>query len=368
MSEPANNKIKINVFGDLCLFGVDPNNFKFGNDVKELMQNSLNIGNLECPITNAETKKPLRSVNFKVPPKSLKILDGFHVLSLCNNHIGDYMDQGIQDTIKNVEEKGFKWFGVGKTYYEALNPCIIEWQGRKIAAFGAGRWANIGEEHQMGTAPEKIGKIKKLIKELKKQGCFVIPYFHWGYEYVRIPAPRERKIAKACIDAGADIVIGAHPHIYQAYEIYKGKHIFYSLGNAIFLSERFNNGMAMIIDDPRLFNSFAVSITLDGDKCEVETKGYQLSDTGLRLLTGEEEAKQKQELEEVSDILRLPYRKYWKHYYHQAVTSCKHHIRLRHDFQKIDERSFKDKVKIMLHANSQDLKNRLAHLFRWFFK
>ena len=364
----SESKIKINIFGDLCLFGVDPNSFKFGDDVKALMSDALNVGNLECPITEAETKKPLRSVNFKVPAESLSIIENFQVVSLCNNHIGDYLDQGIQDTIKNLEENDFKWFGVGKTYDEALKPCIIEWQGRKIALFGASRFTNIGEDHSWGTAVEKIGKLKKLIKDLKQQGCFVIPYFHWGYEYVRIPSPRERKIAKACIDAGADIVIGAHPHIYQAYEIYNGKHIYYSLGNAIFMSSCFNNGMAMILDDPRLFNSFAVSITLDGDKCEVETKGYQLSDTGLRLLTPEEERAQKKELEEVSNILRLPYEKYWKLYYRQAVTSCNHHIRLRHQFQKIDERSFKDKVKIMLRFNSQDFKNRLAHLVPWLFK
>ncbi len=360
--------LKINIFGDLCLYGIDPNKFKFGDDVKELMNGALNIGNLECPITEASTKKKLQAINFKVSPESLNILEGFHVVSLCNNHIGDYLDQGIQDTIKNLEEKGFKWFGVGKTYDEALKPCIIEWHGRKIAFFGASRFANIGEDHSWGTAVEKIGKLKKLIKELKQQGCFVIPYFHWGYEYVRIPSPRERKIAKTCIDAGADIVIGAHPHIYQAYEIYNGKYIFYSLGNAIFLADNFNNGMAMILDDPRLFNSFAISITLDGDKCEVETKGYQLSDTGLRLLTNEEELTQKQELEAVSDILRLPYRKYWKVYYRQAIISCNQHIKVRHKFQKFDDRVFKDKIKIMFNFNSQDLRNRLAHLFHWFFE
>ena len=360
--------LKVNIFGDFCLFGIDPNNYKFGDDIKALMSGAVNIANLECPITDADTPKPLQNVNFKVAPELLKILDGFQVVSLCNNHIGDYLDQGIQDTIKHVEEKGLKWFGVGPTYYEALKPCIIESQGRKIAFFGASRWCNIGE-HKWGTAVEKTGKLKKLIKELKAEGCIVIPYFHWGYEYVRIPAPLQRKIAKACIDAGADIVIGAHPHIFQAYEVYKGKYIYYSLGNTVFQSANFNNGMAMIIDDPRLFNSFFVSITIDeNNDLHPEPKGYQLSDTGVRLLTPEEEQKQKEELEEVSNVLRLPYEKYWKLYYRQAVTSCKHHIRLRHQFQKIDERSFKDKVKIMLNFNSQDFKNRLAHLVPWLFE
>jgi poly-gamma-glutamate capsule biosynthesis protein CapA/YwtB (metallophosphatase superfamily) len=360
--------LKINIFGDLCLYGIDPLNFRFGDDIKGLMNGALNIGNLECPITEASTKKKLQTVNFKVSPDYLNIIEDFQVVSLCNNHIADYLDQGIQDTIRNVEKKGIRWFGVGKNYDEALNPCVLECQGHKIAIFGSSRFANFGKGHVWGTAVEKIGKLKKLIKDLKQQGYFVIPYFHWGYEYVRIPSPRERKIAKACIDAGADIVIGAHPHVFQAYEVYKGKHIFYSLGNAIFLAENFNNGMAMIMNDPRLFNSFAVSITLNDEKYTVETKGYQLSDTGLRLLNREEEQAQKKELEEVSNILRLPYEKYWKLYYRQAVTSCNHHIRLRHQFQKIDEKSFKDKFKIMFNFNSQDLRNRLAHLFHWFFE
>ena len=365
----SSNEIRINVFGDFCLVGVDPNNYKLGDDVRALMSGAINVANLECPVTSAETKRSLRSVNFKVEPELLEVLDGFQAVSLANNHIADYLDQGIQDTIKHVDEKGLKWFGVGKTYTEALKPCIIECQGRKIAFFGATRWANPDSEHEWGTAVERIGKLKKLIRELKSSGCIVIPYFHWGYEYVRIPAPKERGIAKACIDAGADIVIGGHPHIFQGYEVYKGKYIYYSLGNTVFQSERFNNGMAMIIDDPRLFNSFLVSITIDENGIlHPEPKFYQLSDTRVRMLTEEEAAAQKKELEKVSDILRLPYRKYWKRYYHQAVTSCKHHIYMRKNFQKIEERSFKDKLRIMLFFNSQDLRNRLAHLVPWLFE
>lgn len=296
----SSNEIRINVFGDFCLVGVDSKNYKLGDDVRAFMSGAVNIANLECPVTNAETKRSLRSVNFKVDPGLLKVLDGFQVVSLANNHIADYLDQGIQDTIRHVEEKGLKWFGVGKTYEEALKPCIIECQGRKIAFLGATRWANPGSEHEWGTAVEKTGKLKKLIKQLKAEGCIVIPYFHWGYEYVRIPAPKERGIAKACIDAGADIVIGGHPHIFQGYEVYKGKYIYYSLGNTVFQSERFNNGMAMIIDDPRLFNSFFVSITIDENGVlHPEPKFYQLSDTGVRMLTEEEAFLQKKELEEV---------------------------------------------------------------------
>lgn len=362
------NKTRINVFGDLCLFGVDPNSFKFGDDVKGLMHDAVNVGNLECPVTDATTQKGYKSAHFKVPKESLKLLEGFQVLSLANNHIADYLEEGIQDTIKHVEEKGFKWFGVGTSYDEALKPCIIEAGYHKIAFFGASRWANIDRKHPTGTAPESISIIKKQIRALKALGCIVIPYFHWGYEYVRIPAPRERKIAKACIDAGADVVIGSHPHIYQGYEIYKGKPIYYSLGNAIFLSERFNNGMAPIKDDPRLFNAFFLQITLQDNQVQVQPIGYQLSDTGLRLLTPEEQEKQNQELEQVSEILRKPYIKYWKQYYHQAVSSCDHHIYMKHRFQKIDEKKTKDKLKILMNFNSQDLRNRLAHLFRFLFK
>lgn len=368
MSEPANNKIKINVFGDLCLFGVDPNNFKFGNDVKALMHEVINVGNLECPITDATTQKGFKSVHFKVSKESLKLLEDFQVLSLANNHIADYLEQGIQDTIINLNEKGFQYFGIGEATDEALAPLILKCDEYRIAFFGASRWANIDKDHPTGTAPENISKIKKQIRALKALGCIVIPYFHWGYEYVRIPAPRDRKIAKACIDAGADIVIGSHPHIYQGYEIYKGKPIYYSLGNAIFLSERFNNGMAPIKDDPRLFNAFFLQITLQDNQVQVQPIGYQLSDTGLRLLTPEEQEKQNQELEQVSEILRKPYIKYWKQYYRQAVSSCDHHIYMKHRFQKIDEKKPKDKLKILMNFNSQDLRNRLAHLFRFLFK
>ncbi len=116
------NCVKINIFGDICLSGINSNDYRFGEDVKSAISDSLNIANLECPITYSETIKPLCSVNLKASPDSLKILDSFQIVSLCNNHIGDYMDKGIQDTIKHIEEKGLKWFGVGDTYDDALKP------------------------------------------------------------------------------------------------------------------------------------------------------------------------------------------------------------------------------------------------------
>ena len=102
----SSNEIRINVFGDFCLVGVDQNNYKLGDDVRALMSGAINVANLECPVTSAETKRSLRSVNFKVEPELLKILDGFQAVSLANNHIADYLDQGIQDTIKHVAITG----------------------------------------------------------------------------------------------------------------------------------------------------------------------------------------------------------------------------------------------------------------------
>ena len=94
---------------------------------------------------------------------------------------------------------------------------------------GATRYANARRCY--GTAPENIRRLQKIIRNMKKEGCFVVPYFHWGYEYIRTPSPHERKIARVCINTDAYLVVGSHPHIYQAVEKYKKRMIFYSLVN-----------------------------------------------------------------------------------------------------------------------------------------
>ena len=224
--------VLLNFFGDICLQGIDTRYFTFGDSLNQLMQQRINIGNLECAITESSKKKPFQPVCLSASRDSLSLLKPFQILSLANNHIQDYCDQGCEDTVEALNRENFQHFGLEKTVQEAIAPLQIEHEGIKLAFIGATRYANA--KNGIGTSPENLSRLGPIIRKLKKENFFVVLYLHWGYEYVRLPAPRERKIAHRCIDYGADLIIGAHPHFYQCMETYRNKSIFYSLGNFIF--------------------------------------------------------------------------------------------------------------------------------------
>jgi hypothetical protein len=356
--------MRLNFFGDISLFNIDYSSFKYCNGFSELVDSAdFNIGNMECPITNIDFKEENQAINMSAAKESIHLLKPFQIVSLANNHVRDFKEQGIIDTISVLEENNIKYFGVGKTQKEAIEALLIEKDGYKLAFFGATRYANASPEKGLGTAKDSFSLMKKHIKQLKKEGYFVIPYFHWGYEYVRIPSPKERKLAHKCIDAGADIVIGSHPHIYQGIEEYKGKTIVYSLGNFVFHSSVFD-GLAPIDNDPRLNESFAFAIKINKDfSYKTEIHGYLTKDAGISFYDIEKNEKLIEEVKEPSQILKASKIKYLRAYYNQAYEISKQNIKVRKKYQNIDKQSFKNKLLIYKTANIQDIKNKIAAIF-----
>lgn len=355
--------MKLNFFGDISFFNIDYNNFKYCSRFNELVRAAdYNIGNLECPITEIDLKEENQAVNMSASKDSIVLLKELQIVSLANNHVRDFKEQGIIDTINELDKNGIKHFGVGKTQKDAIEALLVEKDGYKLAFFGATRYANASKEKGLGTAKDSFSLMKKQIKRLKKEGYFVIPYFHWGYEYVRIPSPKERSIAHKCIDAGADIVIGSHPHIYQGIEEYKGKIIVYSLGNFVFHSSVFD-GLAPIDNDPRLNESFAFSINIDKDfSYTTEIHGYKTKDNGVFFYSFEENEKLIEEVRESSKILCESKIKYLQAYYNQAYEISKQNVKVRQKYQNIEKQSLKNKILIYRTANIQDIKNRLVGL------
>lgn len=355
--------MKLNIFGDISLYNINANNFKFDRHFESLTSAAdFNIGNLECPITESDEKEAHQVMYMTAPADSLKLLKPFHILSLANNHIRDFGTKGVFDTIAALDEKGFQHFGAGRTIDEAIAPVFLEKNGIQVAILGATRYANATAENGGGTAPDSVSLLKKQIKKLKRDGFFVLLYLHWGYEYVRIPSPRERNIARCCIDAGADLILGAHPHIYQGVETYRGKKIFYSLGNFIFHSSVYHL-LSPLSDDRPMRESFAVSVEIDDDhNYRTNIHGYELSDDGVAFYAPERNAQLVEEVDSVSEILRQPRFRYLREYYRQAYRISEQNIKMRNQFQKADELSFREKLKLYRSANGQDLKNRVAHL------
>ena len=356
--------MKLLFTGDISLYNIDYQNFEFSDTFKKLISCcSLVIGNLECPITDSTLKEENQAVNMSASASSMKLLKPFQIVSLANNHIRDYKSQGIKDTINALEREGIRYFGAGKTQNEALEPIEIVIKGFKLALLGATRYSNATSKNGGGTARDKITILSRKIRRLKKEGYFVVPYFHWGYEYIRIPSPRDRKIAHRCIDAGADLIIGSHPHIYQVIEEYKGKTIVYSLGNFIFHSSVFKE-LSPIEKDPRLNESFVFTVEVKEDHSyESSIYGFHTNDFGIQFYNDTKNKKLISEINEVSAILKGTRLAYLKAYYKLTYDISKQNIRVRKNFQNFQKLDLNNKIKVYRTANLQDLKNRMWGYF-----
>lgn len=193
----------------------------------ELAKYDLSIANLEGPITDTSfNMKRAQAMSFTFDPKFVAPLaKHFDVVSLANNHTHNFLEKGLQSTKKYLNDDGVQYFGdpLNRT---GLVGRIVEKNGFKIALVGY---------HAFG-APESVGipVVEKAIRELKTQADVVIVMPHWGAEYKPKPISSQVVAAHRFIDAGADMIIGGHPHVVESTEVYKGYMIYYSLGNFIF--------------------------------------------------------------------------------------------------------------------------------------
>jgi poly-gamma-glutamate capsule biosynthesis protein CapA/YwtB (metallophosphatase superfamily) len=158
-------------------------------------------------------------------------------VSVANNHIGDAGDTGILQTLANLRKRGLKYSGAGKDLAAARKPAILEAKGVKVAvlAYDAIAKSYFAGRTETGSAQLTLHMARTGIVAARKAGADVVIVFpHWGVEYRGMPFERQQKLARDILDAGADMIIGNHAHYAAAMEVYKGKPIWYALGNFVF--------------------------------------------------------------------------------------------------------------------------------------
>lgn len=192
-------------------------------------QADILLGNLEGSIVSK--KKNFGHMVFGFLPDTAPILKnfGFDVVALANNHALDQGWEGHDSTKRYLTEAGIGWFGHPKGELHEENAHYIRARGKTFAFVGL---EDVFKE--AGDEQKAIENIKQVIPLIKAQADYVIVSPHWGVEYTPKPTQRQRNFAHAFIDAGADFIIGHHPHVVQEKEEYRGKRIYYSLGNFIF--------------------------------------------------------------------------------------------------------------------------------------
>lgn len=214
--------------------------FPFLKIADELKRADLVFGNLESQISD-QGKNVGSAYSFRAQPEAIKGLRfaGFDVLSLANNHALDYGRDALADSLNRLIDASISPVGAGSES-QAYAPLIKTVRGNRIAFFaytdqGPETWPAKGETLGLArVSSENLDRIKADIGLAKELADVVIVSLHAGNEYETEPNQNQTAFARSFIDAGADLVVGHHPHVVQNSEEYQGKQIFYSLGNFVF--------------------------------------------------------------------------------------------------------------------------------------
>lgn len=230
---------KILVTGDLVVNTQYDPHTQIDRELLELFSNSqLNISNLEAPVTDSNSKILKTGPYVKSDKKSienvLKALN-IHVVTLANNHVLDYDEKGVTDTIQFCRDINIRSVGAGTNLEEAKKALFVNTNEGKIAIinFAENEWSSATKD-TAGANPMDIIDNTRQIREARELADFVMVIVHGGHEYYNLPSPRMKKHYRFYADQGADIVISHHTHCISGYEEYNGVPIYYSLGNFLF--------------------------------------------------------------------------------------------------------------------------------------
>lgn len=202
--------------------GFDP----FGNLIRG--NKDYWVGNFEGVASEHSDNTGDASKYFRICPDYLKNLRHFDAYGIANNHAMQHGSKAYERTFSYLESLGCVCFGsdVKKTQ-------IIEHQGRKISLTGfSQRIDNFSKEPSYWYNPE-YNDIKDEYLKIPSE-AYKVAFVHWGDEFISYPSTHQKRFAHWLIDLGFDLIIGMHPHVLQGFEIYKGKYIFYSIGNFVF--------------------------------------------------------------------------------------------------------------------------------------
>ena len=248
--EESSAGIHLLIVGDMEINRQDPERV-FDKVFPDLHKADILFGGLEASLS--ERGLPLQGkIIMRHSPQMIQgyLAAGFDVLAFASNHCLDYGLEPFLDTMELLDRHQIRYVGAGKNIDEARRPAIIEKKGVRVGFLSylldvpLGWWAH---PTKPGVAPirvdplfgppyvneEDLESMASDIQKLRPQVDILVSSYHWGSSQSRTLTLSQRAVAHAAIDSGADLIIGRHPHILQGIEVYKGKAIFYSLGNFV---------------------------------------------------------------------------------------------------------------------------------------
>lgn len=261
--------------GDMdTLFGAVPSAFEGADRV---------IVNLECALTTADT--PIRKIgpNLKASPACARVLRAIGVTdcALSNNHILDYGDQGLEDTLRHLDACGLRYTGVGADDTASRAPHRMEIGSRVVTLIAVCEHEyTFALPGRMGANPYDPYDTMADIRAAKADSDVVIVFYHGGKEYAAYPSPRLRKLCRAMAENGADVVLCQHSHCIGCYERYEGAHLLYGQGNFHFVHPSEEEGW---------YTGLIVQLDIEGT-CEIGFVPVRMLPHGIDLIAEPERA------------------------------------------------------------------------------
>jgi len=238
---PAPKSFTLTVVGDIML---DRNVWKAigRNGYRSILEKvredlrgaDITFGNLECPLSTVGPHSPSEHLLFRADPRSVQVLlnGGFDIVSLANNHTLNAGTAGLLQTLDHLEEAGVAYCGAHRERERSWEPCLFIEDGLVIGFVAA---TDLSFEHgSCCKVDEDLGKLKAHLAAAAEKCDLLVASFHWGNEYQNRPMDRQTSVARAAIEAGADLVIGHHQHVLGGIGRHRGAPILYGCGNFVF--------------------------------------------------------------------------------------------------------------------------------------
>lgn len=286
--------IKILIAGDYCpqeriAKMIEEEDYSFLNEVCDLTSKvDYSIVNLECPVTSEDYHNPIikSGRNLKCTPRAIDAIKhaGFNCVTLANNHLNDFGEAAIIETLDVIKAKSLNYVGGGKTLKDSQMPLLLHISNKVVSIINVCEQEfSIASHYRAGAAPIDLIDIQRTIMSCKNKSDYILVIVHGGHEMYQLPSPMMQKAYRWFIDLGADTVINHHQHCYSGYELYQNKPIIYGLGNFCFdkPSQRhtiWNEGymVELCLDDEILFK--VIPYDQCNDKPEINLKSIEATE------------------------------------------------------------------------------------------
>ena len=195
--------------------------------IKEDSSQDYWIGNFECVCSDVSNKQGTEAKQFIISPDDSKIIRHLNFYGVANNHVMQHGADAYRAIVNYHEKNGINYAGT-----KERRSSTFEHQGKKVSVTVFNQRPENFTRPPLYWAMPEYEEVKKELQV--QQSDYRIVYVHWGVEFINYPYNDQKQFAHFLVDCGADLVIGMHPHVMQGFEVYKGKYIFYSLGNCVF--------------------------------------------------------------------------------------------------------------------------------------